>query len=163
MKSTCFPKIYHAAIVGLGIYLAYLVYNPPCGRMFERALFLLFFLVVWHQILFSPCKVVLNPDHTLSFKSIVREAIVAAGDIVEIETGSKLVVFRHRNGKIVLSRAMSRLDEFVEEVRAINPSVSVHPDRLGRFFQGDDGALWVVIAVFLVIFVTGTVVLLMAL
>ncbi|UCC72999.1 MAG: hypothetical protein JSV86_00055 [Gemmatimonadota bacterium] len=102
----------------------------------EPQLFFVAFLLVlawrWRQILKTPVEVRVRDDGAIEFRGIIGGTVLSVDQIRRVVRVGRGYWLEHADGSLNLYGNMEGIEEFLAELRAVNPELEVKPFTWGQ-------------------------------
>ncbi len=125
----------------------------------SKALMAAMGLLAWYACLSVPHTIHITEEGRIIFISVIKTVEIHVRDISAIEKGGKTTVIIHRNGKIEVSYIINNLEEFCNDLKKLNPSVTESVGPLTAFARSPAKIfILLIISVLLALSIAGLVI-----
>ena len=133
MKTYAMPKwLWLLPLFLTGIVANYYFTTYPAG---SKVFMTLLCLLGWYMMLSMPLKIELNAENQVIFRGVLKTTVVNIDDILAIKRGGKTHIIKYRGGKVEISYIISNVEEFLADLKRLNPAIVEEENPLLKFSQ----------------------------
>lgn len=120
-------------LLPMAVTVILIVYYQQPHAFGSKVFMALMCLFGWWVSLSIPIKIEIGHDHSVIFQGVLRKTRTKILDISAIERGGRTTTLRHGSGKIEVPNIIKNIEDFLEELQRLNPSIIEDVSPLVKF------------------------------